>query len=109
MNKFYEENKKAVIGAGLVTLAGLIVTAIWNLGGFAGASYIRNIADEQIKENGGVSQTELHDLSNVVTELKGAIDAQVLVNAQQDTRLNDSIDRLDGVIDAMIRANQNAQ
>jgi len=106
MSKFYEENKKAVIGTGLVTLAGLVVTAIWNLGGLAGDAYIRKIADEQINAAGGVTVEQVDELETAVTELKGAVESQVLVNEQQDTRLNDSIDRLDNLIDALVRANQ---
>jgi len=107
MSSFYQENKKAVVGAGLVTLAGLLVTAIWNMGGFAGDAYIRGIADEQIVANGGVTKLELSQLNTVVVELRGAVDTLKASDEAQNQRLNDSIDRLDGVIDTMIRAAQN--
>jgi len=107
MSSFYQENKKAVVGAGLVTLAGLLVTAIWNLGGFAGEAYIEGIVDARIEASGGVTVAQVDELEIAVTQLQGAVALQVSVNEQQDNRLNDSIDRLDNVIDTMIRAAQN--
>jgi len=86
----------------VIGLLGILVVTFSN-------TYVDGRADKRITAAGGVTVDQVHTLENAVTELRGAVDAQVLVNLQQDERLNDSIDRLDGVIDSLIRANQPSQ
>jgi len=83
-------------------VVGLLVVLI---GAYAN-TYVRDRAKDEIALAGGVTQETYLALKGEVDTLRVTVESLEDINNQQDIRLNQSIDRLDSVIDAMIRAAQ---
>ena len=67
-------------------------------------TYVRDRAKDEIKLADAVSQEMYLALKGEVNTLQATVKSLETMNEQQDLRLNASIDRLDNVIDAMIRS-----
>ena len=72
-------------------------------------TYVRDRAKDEIRLAGGVSQETYLALKGEVDTLQATVHSLEAINNQQDIRLNASIDRLDNVIDAMIRSARDNQ
>lgn len=70
---------------------------------------MRRIADEQIEDAGGVSTETYNLLRGEVNTLTATVKSLEAINAQQDLRLNASIDRLDNLIDVLQRERLSTQ
>ena len=87
---------------------GVVGILIVLVGSYAN-TYVRDRAKDEITKAEGVSQETYLALKGEVDILRVTVTSLEQVNAQQDIRLNASIDRLDNVIDAMIRAAADGQ
>lgn len=79
----------------------LAVVLVGGMGAYSN-TYVRDRAKDEITLAGGVSQGTYNLLKGEVDTLKATVKSLQEVNAQQDLRLNASIDRLDSVIDTML-------
>jgi len=82
---------------------GVVGVLIVLIGAYAN-TYVRDRAKDEISLAGGVTVETYNLLKGEVDTLRATVESLEDINEQQDLRLNASIDRLDSVIDAMIRA-----
>ncbi len=88
---------------------GWLVAVIALLVGSYANTYVRDRAKDEIILAGAVSMETYNLLKGEVNTLTAMVESLEEVNRQQDARLNQSIDRLDSVIDTMIRSAKNTQ